>query len=195
MPLKPLAQGLWIWSVLGCHTSTNGAPLTPTTKPKTMETLTITNNGNTIALNGSYAEIAKFLIGLNEAMGQSAPVVDKKPEVTAKKFINFFSDELSKHMIGGKLFVAKLNQIRLENGNYQQLSGLYYDLVNKGTDGWAQRRQMLLTASAIWRYTFDNFNNKNADLKSQIEAAVECHDCGAFAKQMVERMQSEGLWK
>lgn len=117
----------------------------------------------------------------------------KTREETALKFIDFFSEELTKHTAGGKLFVAKMNHIRLnfDKMSYQSLVPVYVDLVNKPTSGWAKRRQVLLTASAIWRYTF---HGKSSVLKSQIEASVSCSDCGAFSQAMVNRMISEGLW-
>jgi hypothetical protein len=115
-------------------------------------------------------------------------------EVTAQKFVDFFSDELSKNISGGKLFVAKLNYIRTNYDRlcYQSLTPLYAELVNKPNEGWAQRRQLLLTASAIWRYTF---HGRDYTLKSQIEAAMECGDCGKFVRPMVERMIQEKIWK
>ena len=118
---------------------------------------------------------------------------DQTKEKTALKFIDFFGEELNKHTAGGKLFVAKMNHIRQNYDKlcYQSLTPIYIDLVNKPTAGWAKRRQLLLTASAIWRYTF---HGKSSTLKSQIEAAVSCSDCGGFAQAMVDRMISEGLW-
>lgn len=115
-------------------------------------------------------------------------------EVTAQKFIDFFSEELTKEIPGGKLFVAKMNFIRqnFSSQSYTSLTPIYTDLVNKPAPGWAQRRQMLLTASAIWRYTF---HGRDCTLKSQIEAAIECNDCGKFAKVMVARMVEENIWK
>ena len=112
-------------------------------------------------------------------------------EQTALKFVEFFSDELEKNISGGKLFAAQLNHIR-QNFNkmyYQSLN--YRELVNKPTEGWAKRRQLLLNASAIWRYTF---HGRSCDLKSQIEAAMECKDCGQFVRPMVERMIQQKLW-
>lgn len=115
-------------------------------------------------------------------------------EQTAIKFVDFFSEELNKYVPGGKLFVAKMNHIRLNYDKlcYQSLTPVYADLVNKPSEGWAKRRQLLLTASAIWRYTF---HGKKSELKSDIEAAVSCSDCGAFVQTMMDRMISEGLWK
>ena len=115
-------------------------------------------------------------------------------EVTAQKFVDFFSDELSKNISGGKVFAAKLNYIRHNYDRlcYQSLTPLYAELVNKPNAGWAQRRQLLLTASAIWRYTF---HGRDYTLKSQIEAAMECGDCGKFVRPMVERMIQENIWK
>ena len=112
---------------------------------------------------------------------------------TALKFVEFFTQELDKNITGGKLFAGRLNFIR-QNYNkmhYQSLNDIYKELINKPAAGWAQRRQLLLTASAIWRYTF---HGRSYDLKCQIEAAMECSDCGKFVRPMVERMIVEKLW-
>ena len=112
---------------------------------------------------------------------------------TALKFVEFFTQELDKNITGGKLFAGRLNFIR-QNYNkmyYQSLNVIYKELINKPAAGWAQRRQLLLTASAIWRYTF---HGRSYDLKCQIEAAMECNDCGKFVRPMVERMIAEKLW-
>jgi hypothetical protein len=106
VPLKSLAQSRWIWSVLGWHTFTNGAPLTPITTPKIMETLTISNNGNSVAINGSYTEIANFLLGLSQATVQSAPVANNEPdkllsfnEIVLAELCPHLGDEIAKKVV------------------------------------------------------------------------------------------------
>lgn len=112
---------------------------------------------------------------------------------TALKFVDFFAQELENNISGGKLFAARLNFIRqnYDKMYYQSLNDIYKELINKPAPGWAKRRQLLLTASAIWRYTF---HGRSYDLKCQIEAAMECSDCGQFVRPMVERMIQEKLW-
>jgi hypothetical protein len=116
----------------------------------------------------------------------------EQQEEIAKKYIDFFSDELDKYIPGGKLFVARLNFVRQNGQKYHDIAPLHKELVNKPAAGWAKRRQLLLTASAIWRYTFDGRCRK---LRAGIEGAVECTDCGEFVQGMIQRMIKEGLWK
>jgi hypothetical protein len=175
------------------HHSFNGTPLMPTTTTKimqTLETVTITNNGATISMTGDYTQIANFLIGLSKATAESTPVTITQEEKSIK-FVEFFGATLESHIKGGKLFVSELNKLRHQGKDYRAMIRLYHDLVNAPTKGWAKRRQLLLTTSAIWRYTFKV--NKGG-LKYKIAAVTECEDCGEFAKSMVERMIVEKLW-
>jgi hypothetical protein len=175
------------------HHSFNGTPLMPTTTTKimqTLETVTITNNGATISMTGDYTQIANFLIGLSKATAESTPVTITQEEKSIK-FVEFFGATLESHIKGGKLFVSELNKLRHQGKDYRAMIRLYHDLVNAPTKGWAKRRQLLLTTSAIWRYTFKV--NKGG-LKYKIAAVTECEDCGEFAKSMVDRMIVEKLW-
>jgi hypothetical protein len=157
---------------------------------QTLETVTITNNGATISMTGDYTQIANFLIGLSQATVQPAPVAITQEEKSVK-FVEFFGATLESHIKGGKLFVSELNKLRHQGNDYRAMIRLYHDLVDAPTKGWAKRRQLLLTTSAIWRYTFKV--NKGG-LKYKIAAVTECDDCGEFAKSMVERMIAEKLW-
>ena len=155
---------------------------------------TITTAISTLEQNIGIALKSLETISIAVAQLQQDQNKNKTIEVTAQKFVDFFSDELSKNIPGGKLFAAKLNHIRNNYDRlcYQSLTPIYSELVNKPSEGWAQRRQLLLTASAIWRYTF---HGRDYTLKSQIEAAMECTDCGKFVRPMVERMIQENIWK
>ena len=157
---------------------------------QTLETVTITNNGATISMTGDYTQIANFLIGLSKATAESTPVTITQEEKSIK-FVEFFGATLESHIKGGKLFVSELNKLRHQGNDYRAMIRLYHDLVDAPTKGWAKRRQLLLTTSAIWRYTFKV--NKGG-LKYKIAAVTECDDCGEFAKSMVERMIAEKLW-
>ena len=117
-----------------------------------------------------------------------APVVLNQ-EQKSVKFVEFFGATLESHIKGGKLFVSELNRLRHNGNDYRAMIRLYHDLVNAPTEGWAKRRKLLLTTSAIWRYTF-----KNKKGKYQIAADTSCDDCGEFAKSMVDRMIAEKLW-
>jgi len=155
-----------------------------------MQTLTITINGNKV--EGEASQIAQILGVIGDTMVQKvAPVVITQEEKSVK-FVEFFGATLETYIKGGKLFVSELNKLRHQGNDYRAMIRLYYDLVDAPTAGWAKRRQLLLTTSAIWRYTF---KVKKGGLKYKIAAVTECDDCGEFAKAMVERMIAEGLWK
>ena len=85
---------------------------------------------------------------------------------TALKFVEFFTQELDKNITGGKLFAGRLNFIR------QNYNKMYYQSLN----------------------VIYTFHGRSYDLKCQIEAAMECNDCGKFVRPMVERMIAEKLW-
>jgi hypothetical protein len=189
-----VAQGRWIWSVLAWHTFTNGAPLTPPTKTKTMTNATIqlVINGNQV--EGTPSQLAQLIqkMGIvSDIMGQKDAPVTISQEEKSVKFVEFFGATLETYIKGGKLFVSELNKLRHQGNDYRAISRLYHDLVDAPTKGWAKRRKLLLTTSAIWRYTFKS--NKGG-LKYQIAADTSCDDCGEFAKSMVERMIAEKFW-
>ena len=145
-------------------------------------------------LNAQFAESIKTL---NESVALLLQEIESEKEINveekALKFVDFFSEELGKSVPCGKYFAGRLNYIRQNYDTYcyQSLASVYHDLIDKPNPGWAQRRQTLITASAIWRYTF---HGRSYDLKCQIEAALECSDCGQFVRPMVERMVQEKLW-
>jgi len=152
-----------------------------------MQTLTITINGNKV--EGEASQIAQILGVIGDTMVQKvAPVVITQEEKSVK-FVEFFGATLETYIKGGKLFVSELNKLRHQGNDYRAMIRLYYDLVDAPTAGWAKRRKLLLTTSAIWRYTF-----KTKKGKYQIAADTSCDDCGEFAKSMVDRMIAEKLW-
>lgn len=154
---------------------------------KSIETIADQFSQTSILFEQLQKELTKVSLEVKEQNSK------EKEEETAKKYVDFFSDELCKHIEGGKLFVGRLNFIRQNYDKmfYQDLMGIYKELVNKPNPGWAKRRQLLLTASAIWRYTF---HGRSKALKAQIEAVAECNDCGEFASAMIERMIQENIW-
>jgi hypothetical protein len=190
-PVSPLAQGRWICPVPVWHHSFNGAPLTPptNTRPMTTTTIQLVINGNQV--EGTMLELAQMLGIASDVMVQKVAPVVLNQEEKSVKFVEFFGATLESHIKGGKLFVSELNKLRHQGNDYRAMIRLYHDLVDAPTKGWAKRRQLLLTTSAIWRYTFKV--NKGG-LKYKIAAVTECDDCGEFAKSMVERMIAEKLW-
>jgi hypothetical protein len=152
-----------------------------------MNTIQVLINGNQV--EGQIDQIAQILGMVSNTLAV-APVVLNQ-EQKSVKFVEFFGATLETHIKGGKLFVSELNKLRHQGKDYRAMIRLYHDLVNAPTKGWAKRRQLLLTTSAIWRYTFKV--NKGG-LKYKIAAVTECEDCGEFAKSMVDRMIVEKLW-
>jgi hypothetical protein len=149
-------------------------------------------NGNTV--EGTPSQLAQLIQNfgiVSDIMGQKDASVTISQEEKSVKFVEFFGATLESHIKGGKLFVSELNRLRHNGNDYRAISRLYFDIVNAPTKGWAKRRKLLLTTSAIWRYTFKS--NKGG-LKYQIAADTSCEDCGEFAKSMVDRMVAEKLW-
>ena len=155
--------------------------------PRPMNTIQVLINGNQV--EGQIDQIAQILGIISDTMGQKDAPVVLNQEQKSVKFVEFFGATLESHIKGGKLFVSELNRLRHNGNDYRAMIRLYHDLVNAPTEGWAKRRKLLLTTSAIWRYTF-----KNKKGKYQIAADTSCDDCGEFAKSMVERMIVEKLW-
>jgi hypothetical protein len=155
----------------------------------TNATIQLVINGNQV--EGTMSQLAQMLGIPSDVMVQKIAPVTITQEEKSVKFVEFFGATLESHIKGGKLFVSELNKLRHQGNDYRAMIRLYHDLVDAPTKGWAKRRQLLLTTSAIWRYTFKV--NKGG-LKYKIAAVTECDDCGEFAKSMVERMIAEKLW-
>ena len=153
----------------------------------TNATIQLVINGNQV--EGTMSQLAQMLGIPSDVMVQKIAPVTITQEEKSVKFVEFFGATLETYIKGGKLFVSELNKLRHQGNDYRAMIRLYHDLVDAPTAGWAKRRQLLLTTSAIWRYTF-----KTKKGKYQIAAVTECDDCGEFAKAMVERMIAEKLW-
>lgn len=150
-------------------------------------TIQLVINGNEV--QGTASQLAQLLGIISDTMGQKVAPVTITQEEKSVKFVEFFGATLETYIKGGKLFVSELNKLRHQGNDYRAMIRLYHDLVDAPTVGWAKRRKLLLTTSAIWRYTF-----KTKKGKYQIAADTSCDDCGEFAKSMVERMIAEKLW-
>ena len=158
--------------------------------PRPMNTtIQLVINGNQV--EGTMSQLAQMLGISTDILVQKVAPVTITQEEKSIKFVEFFGATLESHIKGGKLFVSELNKLRHQGNDYRAMIRLYHDLVDAPTKGWAKRRKLLLTTSAIWRYTFKV--NKGG-LKYQIAADTSCEDCGEFAKSMVERMIAEKLW-
>jgi hypothetical protein len=187
--IEPVAQGRWCGSVLAWHHSLNGAPLTPPTTPKIMQTVTININGNTVI--GTYAEIANILLSFDATAQQSAPVANNEPAELAP-FNAFLTVELTPYFgaSGASMIVTKLKRCRAI-GDFRYLIPLY-----KMAQNDLQKRQLLKVVSAVYRYKFGGHRNpEQYSLRSEIKYAKACDECGKLAQVLVDRLIAEGLWK
>jgi hypothetical protein len=90
---------------------------------------------------------------------------------------------------GAKLISNQLN-ISRQKGDYRFFIPVYKKLVGEDL----QKRQLLKTISAVYRYKFGNRYDRSA-LRSEIKYAKACPECGALAQVLVNRLMAEGLWK
>jgi len=156
-----------------------------------MQTVTITNNGNTVTLNGSYTEIANFLLGLSEATVQPTAVANNEPTELAP-FNAFLTVELTPYFgaSGASMIVTNLKRCRAI-GDFR-----YFIPVYKLAKDDLQKRQLLKVVSASYRYKFGGYKNpEQYSLRSEIKYAKACDECGKLAQVLVDRLIAEGLWK
>lgn len=159
-----------------------------------METITITNNGATITMVGTYTEIANFLTSLNNAATQSAPVVVAEP-AELLPFNEVVLAELTPHL-GAQLSKKVVDLLEYCRKGYTDFGPFVAAYRWVGND--IQKRQLLKTVSAIYRYKFtpkEYTNSYQYALKSEIKYATICPHCGSIASTLVDRLKSEGLWK
>lgn len=158
-----------------------------------MQQLTLSIDNGKITLSGDPEFVAKILTSIKYTENEQSLTVSSSnlAEKRQESYLDFFTNELDRHIKGGRFFASELARLYHHNDNdYKPLANVYRDLVNRNQPGWTQRRQLLLTASAVWRFVF----KPKPSLMYQIEAASECSDCGAFAAAMIRRLKQEGLW-
>lgn len=156
-----------------------------------METLTITNNGATITMAGTYTEIANFLLGLTKTTVEFAPVANNEPAELAP-FNAFLTVELTPYFgaEGASFIVTKLKRCRAI-GDFR-----YFIPAYKMAKDDLLKRQLMKTVSAVYRYKFGGYKNPDKyALRSEIKYASACPHCGALASVLVDRLKAEGLWK
>lgn len=159
-----------------------------------METITITNNGATITMAGTYSEIANFLTSLSNAATQSAPVVVNEPKELAP-FNEVVLAELTPHL-GAQLSKKVVDLLEYCRKGYTDFGPFVAAYRWVGND--IQKRQLLKTVSAIYRYKFtpkEYTNSYQYSLRSEIKYATICPHCGSIASTLVDRLKAEGLWK
>ena len=157
---------------------------------QTPETVTITNNGATISMTGDYTQIANFLLGLSQAAAQSAPVTNNEP-VELAPFHAFLAVELTPYFgAAGATFIVSKLKLGRECNDFRYLIPVY-----RLVKGDLQKRQLLKTISAVYRYKFGGHKNpEKYTLRSEIKYASACDHCGALAQTLINRLIAEGLW-
>jgi hypothetical protein len=91
---------------------------------------------------------------------------------------------------GAKYIVDRLNRCRLIK-DYRFFIPAY-----KLVEDDLEKRQLLKTVSAVYRYKFGGFRNpEKYSLRSEIKYAKACPHCGKLAQVLVNRLIAEGLWK
>lgn len=159
-----------------------------------METITITNNGATIQMTGDYKEIANFLLGLSQTVAQSTAAVVNEPAELVP-FKDVVLAELSPHL-GHKLSKRVVDLLEYCRKGYTDFGPFVAAYRWVGND--IQKRQLLKTVSAIYRYKFtpkEYTNSYQYSLRSEIKYATICPHCGSIASALVERLKQENLWK
>jgi hypothetical protein len=157
---------------------------------QTLETVTITNNGATISMTGDYTQIANFLIGLSQATVQSAPITNNEPTELAP-FHAFLTVELTPYFgSAGATFIVSKLKLGRDCNDFRYLIPAY-----RLVKGDIEKRQLLKTISAVYRYKFGGHKNpEKYSLRSEIKYAKACDHCGKLAQTLVNRLIAEGLW-
>lgn len=92
---------------------------------------------------------------------------------------------------GAKLISNELNRSR-QKGDFRFFCPIY----SKVTGNDLQKRELLRTVSAVYRYKFGGYKTSDKySLRSEIKRSSGCPLCGALAQKLLDRLIAEGLWK
>ena len=154
-----------------------------------MTTISVVINGNQV--QGQIDEIAKILGMVSNTMMQP---VSSTIDEDLLPFNQFAIKELTPHL-GQELSEQVINKLekcaKAYFPDFRNFIGMYSKV-----DGNIEKRQLLKTLSAIYRFKFGKYMNDSAkySLKSEIKYATICPHCGAVANAFVQRLTKEGLW-
>lgn len=145
---------------------------------------TITGSFSTVMV--AVEELKKEILQIQQQQKVAAP-----ENAELAPFHAWLQVELTPHFgaKGAKLISAQLNLSR-QKGDYRFFIPVYKKLVGEDL----QKRQLLKTISAIYRFKFGTRYDRSA-LRSEIKYAKACPECGALAQVLVDRLMAEGLWK
>lgn len=156
-----------------------------------MSTIQLVINGNQV--EGQIDEIAKILSMVSDTLAQPVSSILKEEllpfnQFAIKELTPYLGQELSEKVI------AKLEKCADSNyPDFRYFIGMYKEVA-----GDIEKRQLLKTLSAIYRFKFGRYMNTKSvkfALKSEIKYATICPHCGAVANAFVQRLVKEGLWK
>jgi hypothetical protein len=177
---------------LVCHSMFIGGETTPPDSTTNTD-IPMSNTNSIAALSAALEIITESLstvkVAVEEIQKQQQVAVVESDELAP--FHAWLQVELTPHFgqKGAKLISNQLNVSR-QKGDYRFFIPVYKKLVNENL----QKRQLLKTISAVYRYKFGTRYDRSA-LRSEIKYAKACPECGALAQVLVDRLISEGLWK
>ena len=154
-----------------------------------MTTIQLVINGNQV--EGQIDEIAQILSAVSNTLAQPiAPVISSEP-VELAPFHAFLTVELTPYFgAAGATFIVSKLKLGRECNDFRYLIPVY-----RLVKGDLQKRQLLKTVSAVYRYKFGGYKNpEKYTLRSEIKYASACDHCGALAQTLVNRLIAEGLW-
>jgi hypothetical protein len=140
----------------------------------------------------TISDILKIVTPQTDTVQPTSVLVAKSEPAELQPFIEFLTSELSQYFSStdAKLIVATLDKIRQQSfSDYRDFCYIYQQI----TFSEVEKRQLLLTVSAVWRYKFGSGTSKY-QLRSIIKYASACPHCGAFASKMMDRLKVEKLW-
>jgi len=157
--------------------------------PRPMTTIQVVINGNQV--QGQIDEIAKILSMVSDTI--TKPVSSTLDEELLP-FNEFSIRELTPHL-GVQLATQAVEKLEKCAKSYYPDFRNFIGMYSK-VDGNIEKRQLLKTLSAIYRFKFGRYMNESAkySLKSEIKYATICPHCGAIANAFVVRLTKEGLW-
>lgn len=148
----------------------------------------------TAALETITASLSTVMIAVEEIQKQQQQQVSVAPvSDELAPFHAWLQVELTPYFgtKNAKLISKELNLSR-QKGDFRFFCPIY----PKVTGGDLQKRELLRTVSAVYRYKFGGYKTSDKySLRSEINRSSGCPLCGALAQTMLNRLIAEGLWK
>ena len=182
---------------LVCHSMFIGGETTPP-DPTTNTDISMSNANSIQSLTAALEELQSNVTQSFQTLNDAIVQLQNQQKVSGAH-----SDELAPFHAwlqveltpffgakSAKLIVDKLNRSRAI-GDFR-----YFIPVYKVVEGDIEKRQLMKTVSAVYRYKFGGFRStEKYALRSEIKYATACPHCGSLAQSLVDRLIAEGLWK